>query len=72
MADIFKKDPLDKEVTAEWLYENGLIRSKAEPVKILGDGDCAKSVVIRAHSFSKSAREKIEKAKGKAEVVASA
>jgi large subunit ribosomal protein L15 len=72
LSDIFKKDPLDKEVTAEWLYENGLIRSAAEPVKILGDGDCAKSVVIRAHSFSKSAREKIEKAKGKAEVVASA
>jgi large subunit ribosomal protein L15 len=65
-------DPLDKEVTAEWLHENGLIRSTAEPIKILGDGECSKSIVVKAHSFSKSAREKIEKAKGKAEVVASA
>jgi large subunit ribosomal protein L15 len=72
LSDIFRIDPLDKEVTAEWLCENGLIRSAAEPIKILGDGDCAKSIVVKAHSFSKSAREKIEKAKGKAEVVASA
>lgn len=72
IGDIAKKEPHDKEVTAEWLFENGLIRSKSQPVKILGDGELAKGVVIKAQSFSKSAREKIEKVKGKAEVVASA
>ena len=72
IGDIVTKEPQDKEVTAEWLFDNGLIHSKTEPVKILGNGDCAKSVIVKAQSFSKSAREKIEKAKGKAEVVASA
>ena len=72
IGDIVSKEPQDKEVTAEWLFDNGLIHSKTEPVKILGNGDCTKSVIVKAQSFSKSAREKIEKAKGKAEVVASA
>ncbi|HUI93744.1 MAG TPA: 50S ribosomal protein L15 [Chitinivibrionales bacterium] len=72
IGDIVSMEPADKEVTAEWLFDNGLIRSKTDPVKILGNGDCAKSVTVKAQAFSKSAREKIEKAKGKAEVVASA
>ncbi len=71
VGDIVKMEPQDQEVTAEWLFDHGLIRSKSGPVKILGNGECAKSIVVRAQSFSKSAREKIEKAKGKAEVVAS-
>jgi large subunit ribosomal protein L15 len=69
IGDIVQKEPLDKEINAEWLFGNGLIHSKTDPVKILGNGECAKSVVVKAQSFSKSAREKIEKAKGKAEVV---
>jgi large subunit ribosomal protein L15 len=71
ISDIVAKDPADKEVNAEWLFDNGLIHSKSDPIKVLGDGDCAKSIVVKAQAFSKSAREKIEKAKGKAEVVAS-
>jgi len=71
ISDIAAKDPADKEVNAEWLFDNGLIHSKSDPIKVLGDGDCAKSIVVKAQAFSKSAREKIEKAKGKAEVVAS-
>jgi len=57
------------EIDSEWLSKHGLIRSEAKPVKILGNGDFTKKVVIRANSFSKSAREKIEQAKGKAEVI---
>jgi large subunit ribosomal protein L15 len=72
LGAIVKMEPQDKEVTAQWLFDNGLIHSKTAPVKILGNGDCAKSITVKADSFSKSAREKIEKAKGKAEVVASA
>jgi large subunit ribosomal protein L15 len=61
----------DKEVTAIFLFEQGLIRSADSCVKILGNGDITKGLMIKAHAFSKSAREKIEKAKGKAEVIAS-
>jgi large subunit ribosomal protein L15 len=70
VGDIEKKAAHDKEVTGQWLFENGLVRSAGAPVKILGGGDLTKGVVVRAHAFSKSARDKIEKAKGKAEVVA--
>jgi large subunit ribosomal protein L15 len=42
----------------------------ARPVKVLGSGEVTKPLVVKADSFSKSAREKIEKAKGKAEVKA--
>jgi large subunit ribosomal protein L15 len=71
LGDIVKTKLIDKEVNADWLFENGLIHSKKEPIKILGNGDLAQVIVIKAQAFSKSAREKIEKAKGKAEVVAS-
>jgi large subunit ribosomal protein L15 len=59
-----------KEINAESLYELGLIKNKDLPLKILGEGELTKPLVIRATAFSKIAKEKIEKAKGKAEVKA--
>lgn len=59
----------DKEINRQWLFENGFVRSIDSKVKILGTGEITKSLTVKAQSFSKSAREKIEKAKGKAEVV---
>jgi large subunit ribosomal protein L15 len=53
----------------EELRSAGLVRKKAELVKILGDGEIGRSVAVRAHAFSKSAREKIEAAGGSAEVL---
>lgn len=47
----------------------GLIRSAEGRVKILGDGELERSVTVRAHAFSGSAREKIESAGGTAEVI---
>jgi large subunit ribosomal protein L15 len=47
----------------------GLIRKKAALVKILGDGEVGRAVTVRAHAFSRSAREKIEAAGGSAEVL---
>jgi large subunit ribosomal protein L15 len=47
----------------------GLVRKKAELVKILGDGEIGRAVTVRAHAFSKSAREKIEAAGGNIEVL---
>ena len=47
----------------------GLVRKRVELVKILGDGEIGRAIVVRAHAFSKSAREKIEAAGGDAEVL---
>ena len=56
---------VDKDV----LYKNRIIRSQRVPVKILGHGDISKPLTVKAHAFSKTALEKIEKAGGKAEVI---
>ncbi len=56
------------EVTPESLREAGLI-SRNLPIKILGDGELTKALSVKAHGFSKKAKEMIEKAGGKTEVV---
>ena len=58
-----------KEVNAQILKENGLIRSAMKPVKILGNGDMKSKIDITATVFSQSAKEKIEKAGGTATVL---
>jgi large subunit ribosomal protein L15 len=52
------------EVTPELMKETGLIRSTRQDVKILGNGDLAKSLTVVAHAVSATAREKIEAAGG--------
>jgi large subunit ribosomal protein L15 len=47
----------------------GLVRKKENLVKILGDGEIGRSVTVRAHAFSGSAREKIEAAGGSVEIL---
>ena len=59
-----------KEITPEVLFEFGIIGDKDRPLKVLGKGELSKPLIIKAASFSKTAKEKIEKAKGKAEVKA--
>jgi large subunit ribosomal protein L15 len=61
-----------QEVTPEALLASGLIRAHADNVKILGEGQLSKPLVIRAHKFSASALEKIKQAGGRAEVIAAA
>jgi large subunit ribosomal protein L15 len=46
-----------------------LVRGKPDRIKILGDGELTKKITVRAAKFSTSAKEKIEKAGGVAEVV---
>lgn len=57
------------EVTPEALYKAGLANRKSVPVKILGNGDISQKLTVRAHAFSKSAKEKIEAAGGSAQVI---
>lgn len=59
----------DAEVTPEILKKQGIIKSTRVPVKILGTGKLETALTIKAAAFSKSAREKIEAAGGKAEVI---
>ncbi len=54
-----------EDVNLEALLKKGLVK-KDSPVKILGDGELKKSLNVVADAFSKSAKEKIEKAGGKA------
>ena len=63
-------EKLTGEVTPERLMQEGLIRKLLSGVKILGDGDLTKPLVVKAHRFSKSALEKITRAGGRAEVIA--
>jgi large subunit ribosomal protein L15 len=57
------------EIGVEELKEAGVVRKKEELVKILGDGEIGRAVRVRAHAFSKSAKEKIEAAGGSVEVL---
>lgn len=56
-------------ITVEEMKKSGLVRINAGLVKILGEGDLEKPVTVEAHRFSQTAREKIEKAGGKAQVI---
>ena len=60
----------ETEITPEVLLEHHLVH-KGRPVKILGDGDLSKAVTVKAHKFSKTAREKIEAAGGSCEELSS-
>lgn len=51
------------------LEERGLINDKDRLVKILGEGDITRPIEIKAHAFSKKAKELIEKAGGKVEIL---
>ena len=57
------------EVTTELLLETGVISKALDGVKILGNGELTKNLTVTAAAFSASAKEKIEKAGGKAEVI---
>ncbi len=59
----------DTEVTPELLLQYNIIKGNKEGVKILGEGELSVKLNVKAHKFSKSAVEKIEKAGGKAEVL---
>ncbi len=51
------------------LLEKGILSKCEHGVKVLGNGEITKKLTVRASAFSASAKEKIEKAGGKAEVV---
>ena len=56
-------------VTPELLQTTGLIRKLGDGLKVLGDGELKKNLVVQAQRFSATARAKIEAAGGRAEVL---
>jgi large subunit ribosomal protein L15 len=58
----------DDEVTPEALYRHGLAHKGAK-IKVLARGELDKKLTVKAHAFSKAAKEKIEAAGGTAEVL---
>ena len=72
IGDLERKFGSGDSVDPRLMLKRGLVRSINQGVKVLGDGALSKGITVRAHAFSASAREKIEKAGGKAEIIQNA
>ena len=66
VSDLEANFDAGEEVTPESLREKDLAKYRYDILKVLGDGELKKSLKVSAHRFSKSAKEKIEKAGGQA------
>jgi large subunit ribosomal protein L15 len=64
LASLEQHFEADAEVTPEVLHDRGLIKKAKYDVVVLGNGEVSKPLRVSAHRFTKSAREKIEKAGG--------
>ncbi len=56
------------EVTEELLLEKGIVKKTLDGIKVLGRGELTKKLTVKVTKYTESAKEKIEKAGGKAEV----
>ncbi len=72
-AVINLKDLGARENTSEFnpsiFKELGLVKGRRSPIKILGEGEVNRPLVVEAHKFSESAKQKIEQAGGQAKVI---
>ncbi len=66
LNDIFQDN---EEVSPEALVKKHVLKNIEDGIKILGDGMITKPLVVKANAFSKKAKEKIEAAGGKTEVI---
>ncbi|MBM7650337.1 large subunit ribosomal protein L15 [Bacillus ectoiniformans] len=57
------------EVTPELLIETGVVSNEKAGIKILAKGNVEKKLTVKAHKFSSAAKEAIESAGGKTEVI---
>ena len=68
LSDLNKFDE-NTVVTPELLTEMGIIKKQLSGIKVLGNGEITKKLTVKAHAFSKTAKEKIEAQGGKVEVM---
>jgi len=70
VVNVARLADFEGEVNPESLVERGVVRS-GMPVKVLGNGEIAAALRVKAHKFSATARAKIEAAGGSCEVLES-
>ena len=68
VRDLERFDP-NADLDAEALSKAGLVKRFKDGVKLLGDGEISHPVTIKVHKVSKTAKEKIEAAGGKVEII---
>jgi large subunit ribosomal protein L15 len=56
-------------VDIDALIEKGLVKKVLDGVKILGNGEISKKLTVQVNAYSEAAKQKIEAAGGKAEVI---
>ncbi|HPZ00059.1 MAG TPA: 50S ribosomal protein L15 [Clostridiales bacterium] len=69
VSDLEKKFNDGDVVDTAALIAAGLIKKEKDGVKVLGNGDLSKKLTVKVHAYSGAAKEKIEAAGGKAEVI---
>jgi large subunit ribosomal protein L15 len=69
LAALEKQFAADDEITPEVMHRRGIIKKAKHDIVVLGNGEVSKSLKVSAHRFTKSAREKIEKAGGTVTVI---
>lgn len=68
IRDLNRFDP-NSTLGIEALKSAGLVKGNKDGIKLLGDGEISHPVMIKVHKVSKTARDKIEAAGGKVEVI---
>ena len=72
-AAVVNVSALDKlegtEIDLAYLKDNKLVHSSSEILRVLGNGEISKAITVKASYVTESAKEKIEKAGGKVELV---
>ena len=56
-------------IDAKALIDKGIIKKEYDGIKILSNGEMSKKLIVKANAFSEAAKQKIEEAGGKAEVI---
>lgn len=67
--DVLNRFEDGTEVTPELLIETGVVSNAKSGIKILSNGSIEKKLTVKANKFSEAAKEAIEAAGGKAEVI---
>lgn len=69
LSDLQDRFESGSEVDLEALGKAGLVTKMLDGIKVLGGGSLDKALTVKAHKFSKAAKEKIEAAGGTVEVI---
>lgn len=69
ISDLNEKFEDGAVIDSQAIIASGLVRKEYDGIKVLGNGEITKNLTVKAKAFSKSAKEKIEKAGGKTEVI---